>query len=158
MQEFVSASQERRRVYRNLVVILVGIILIITGIMKWPSSFIDAQKIEVVAPSEVWSGGSPRIDVKVTNRRTGKPIEGAKVELHVRGGMQSPWSIREQQTGENYACLFFDTESGQCRIYPVRPRQCRSFPFWDCFKQHPEKALEECPGVIMDPKALRLND
>lgn len=28
------------------------------------------------------------------------------------------------------ACPFLDQESFRCQIYPVRPRQCRTFPFW----------------------------
>ena len=39
-----------------------------------------------------------------------------------------PWedgySIREDDDGR---CLFYDEG---CRIYPVRPRQCRTFPFY----------------------------
>lgn len=32
--------------------------------------------------------------------------------------------IQEEADGR---CVFFD---GGCRIYPVRPQQCRTFPFW----------------------------
>lgn len=34
------------------------------------------------------------------------------------------YSIREERDGR---CLFF---ADGCRIYPVRPLQCRTFPFW----------------------------
>lgn len=30
----------------------------------------------------------------------------------------------------NYDCIFLDGESGLCKIYEVRPAQCRQFPFW----------------------------
>ncbi|BEG56953.1 YkgJ family cysteine cluster protein [Helicobacter sp. NHP21005] len=50
---------------------------------------------------------------------------------------------------EGYACVFLDEESKRCQIYPVRPKQCQTFPFWECFKS--EKGIEElcalCPGV-----------
>ncbi len=37
-----------------------------------------------------------------------------------------------------------------CRIYPVRPVQCRTFPFWDENLQKKERwdhAAESCPGM-----------
>ena len=34
-------------------------------------------------------------------------------------------SLKERPNGD---CIFLAPEG--CRIYPVRPRQCRSFPFW----------------------------
>lgn len=40
-----------------------------------------------------------------------------------RGG----WTLREQSNGD---CVFFDRQQG-CTIYSVRPRQCRSWPFWE---------------------------
>jgi len=59
------------------------------------------------------------------------------------------YSIKEKPYKDGYACLFF--ENG-CKIYPVRPNQCRTFPFWDYFKdsKHYEKLKRECPGVIFN--------
>jgi len=31
--------------------------------------------------------------------------------------------------GKGGACVFLD-ENNRCRIYPVRPAQCRSYPYW----------------------------
>ena len=56
--------------------------------------------------------------------------------------------IKELRTGNNYACLFFDREKNGCGIYPVRPEQCRTFPFWPWFREHPEEVFEECPGTF----------
>jgi hypothetical protein len=47
----------------------------------------------------------------------------------------------------NYACIFFDPPTGRCKIYPVRPAQCREFPFWEQFKENPEEVAVQCPGV-----------
>lgn len=30
----------------------------------------------------------------------------------------------------NHDCIFYDRNQG-CTIYPVRPRQCRTWPFWE---------------------------
>ena len=31
----------------------------------------------------------------------------------------------------NGDCVFFHGESRTCQVYPVRPRQCRTWPFWN---------------------------
>lgn len=36
------------------------------------------------------------------------------------------FSLREKPNGD---CVFWENGIG-CRIYPVRPTQCRTFPFW----------------------------
>ncbi len=37
-----------------------------------------------------------------------------------------------------------------CSVYPVRPRQCRTFPFWEDALDNPENfqtIIKACPGV-----------
>ena len=59
------------------------------------------------------------------------------------------YSLTEKQIGEeDYACVFFDTTQRRCTIYPVRPRQCRTFPFWEAYKQNENEVRDECPGII----------
>lgn len=58
------------------------------------------------------------------------------------------YSIKELKKESNYACVFFDEDKNGCGIYEVRPEQCRSFPFWPYFKDHPQEAYDECPGII----------
>lgn len=57
--------------------------------------------------------------------------------------------LKELSISGSLHCVFFDDHTKQCSIYPVRPAQCRTFPFWDHFKKHPEEALTECPGVVL---------
>ena len=48
----------------------------------------------------------------------------------------------------NYDCIFYDREKG-CTVYPVRPRQCRTWPFWEAntkTEQNWERTAEGCPG------------
>jgi Fe-S-cluster containining protein len=59
------------------------------------------------------------------------------------------YSIKELKTGKNYACLFFDTKKNGCGIYDVRPEQCKTYPFWPFFKDHPEVVIEECIGIVL---------
>ena len=59
------------------------------------------------------------------------------------------YSIVEKRMGDNnYACIFFDNSLKRCEIYPVRPLQCRSFPFWEIFKKDKEEVKKECIGVV----------
>ena len=58
------------------------------------------------------------------------------------------YSIKEIKLGDNsFACCFFNLEKKQCSIYPVRPNQCRTFPFWDYFKENEEEVYKECPAI-----------
>ena len=49
----------------------------------------------------------------------------------------------------NGDCVFFHGESRTCQVYTVRPRQCRTWPFWpsnlSCPTAWEETALR-CPG------------
>jgi len=56
--------------------------------------------------------------------------------------------VEKKLDAENYACVFFNNELKQCSIYAVRPRQCRTFPFWETFKNNTEEVKNECPGII----------
>jgi Fe-S-cluster containining protein len=55
-------------------------------------------------------------------------------------------SLREYPNGD---CVFFDSQSRSCTVYHARPRQCRSWPFWDSNLRSPEdwrQTGELCPG------------
>lgn len=64
------------------------------------------------------------------------------------------WSLKEHKNerGE-YDCIFL-TASGDgkrtCSIYPVRPTQCRTWPFWPenlMFPENWKQAAQRCPGM-----------
>ncbi|PPK60706.1 hypothetical protein B0F89_11721 [Malaciobacter marinus] len=58
------------------------------------------------------------------------------------------YSLKEIKLEENnYACVFFDLKKRQCSIYEARPTQCRTFPFWDYFKNNEKEVYEECPAI-----------
>lgn len=57
------------------------------------------------------------------------------------------YSIKEVNFDGGYACAFFDKTKHNCSIYDCRPRQCRTFPFWDYFKQNYDELERECIGV-----------
>ncbi len=60
-----------------------------------------------------------------------------------RGGT----SLREFTNGD---CTFLDPQTRRCRVYAVRPRQCRTWPFWKSNIATPEawqKTCSVCPGA-----------
>ena len=57
------------------------------------------------------------------------------------------FTLKEIAYQDGFCCVFFDTIRKQCSIYPVRPSQCRTFPFWDYFKENINEVKKECPGI-----------
>ncbi len=59
------------------------------------------------------------------------------------------YSIKERQLSkDNYACIFFDLTKKCCSVYEARPNQCRTFPFWEYFKNNIEELKKECPAIV----------
>lgn len=73
-----------------------------------------------------------------------KPVGEIRL-LHTRparGGV----SLTEHLNGD---CTFLDPRTRRCQIYPVRPKQCRTWPFWRSNIATPEdwqRTCEVCPG------------
>ncbi len=56
------------------------------------------------------------------------------------------YSLVEYSDGD---CVFLDPESKKCLVYPVRPVQCRTWPFWTSNIESPKawkETCEKCPG------------
>ena len=60
------------------------------------------------------------------------------------------YSIKERKVGDSYECVFYNKDNNGCTIYKARPKQCRTFPFWDYFKTRIDELKEECPGIVDD--------
>jgi len=55
-------------------------------------------------------------------------------------------SLKERRGGD---CVLLDETTRKCTAYEERPRQCRTWPFWDSNLRSPEawaEAAEACPG------------
>jgi Fe-S-cluster containining protein len=55
-------------------------------------------------------------------------------------------SLTEFPNGD---CVFYDEATRRCKVYAARPRQCRTWPFWDSNLRTPadwQRTCEECPG------------
>lgn len=71
-----------------------------------------------------------------------EPVFLARHTRAAPGGL----SLRELEDGR---CEFLEAGGG-CAIYEVRPRQCRSWPFWARVVASPEawaREAEHCPGM-----------
>ena len=64
-----------------------------------------------------------------------------------------------------YDCVFLtrDADTGKtgCSIYPVRPAQCRTWPFWESNLESPEtweQAAATCPGMRRDTNFVPIEE
>ena len=57
------------------------------------------------------------------------------------------YSLIEKPHPTGKACIFFD-DVNKCKIYEVRPNNCKTFPFWDIFKNNSQGVKRECIGVF----------
>jgi Fe-S-cluster containining protein len=93
------------------------------------------------APGFVWVNEEEV--AAIAEHRGERPAEAAARFTRQVG---SRISLRERANGE---CVFWDRQAG-CTIYPVRPRQCRTWPFWETNVHSPDtwrQVCEICPGA-----------
>lgn len=91
-------------------------------------------------PGYVWVRGN---EIRAIARFLRLPV-GDFARRYVREALGA-YSLVELPNGD---CVFWSPEG--CRIYPVRPTQCRTFPFWQEYVQSPRgwrRAARRCPGV-----------
>lgn len=80
--------------------------------------------------------GTRKMDVAAFSRQYVRQVQGRL-------------SLQELVINGEHFCCFFDRIDRQCTIYQSRPEQCRTFPFWDRFKENPQELFAECPGVSL---------
>jgi hypothetical protein len=94
------------------------------------------------APGFVWVN---KAEIANLAAEIGEPDLEAFEAEHVRTvGIRK--SLKEFGNGD---CVFFDSENRKCTVYKARPRQCRTWPFWDSNLRTPEswrETCEACPG------------
>jgi Fe-S-cluster containining protein len=92
------------------------------------------------APGYVWVTDA---ELEAIAKHLGRPVAEVR-DLHSRSA-RGKRTLREKGNGD---CVFLDAKKG-CTIYPVRPAQCRTWPFWESNLATPEaweKTCEGCPG------------
>ncbi|MDR0468338.1 MAG: YkgJ family cysteine cluster protein [Campylobacteraceae bacterium] len=59
------------------------------------------------------------------------------------------YSLKEVEYEGGFACIFFDMEKRCCKVYHLRPNQCKSYPFWEHFKKNQQEVEDECIGIVL---------
>lgn len=92
-------------------------------------------------PGYVWVN---RDEIKALARHVGMSVRDFENLCLVKIGTR--WSIKELPGGD---CIFFDRIRRGCRVYDLRPTQCRTWPFWKSnlktIKDW-EETCRVCPG------------
>lgn len=92
-------------------------------------------------PGFVWVSGEEIAAIAEVRGVSGEEITAMFTRPAHRGR-----TLREKPNGD---CVFFEREQG-CTIYDVRPRQCRTWPFWESNVKTPaawERTKTSCPGA-----------
>lgn len=93
------------------------------------------------APGYVWVN---KAEIEALAARLG--LEVAEFESRYVHAVGVRKSLTELANGD---CIFFDGKSRKCTVYEDRPRQCRTWPFWESNVRTPatwRETCEVCPG------------
>ncbi len=75
------------------------------------------------APGYVWVN---KVEIAALASQVGMAIAEFEAKYVRDVGVRK--SLKEYSNGD---CVFFDGKTRKCRVYSARPRQCRTWPFWD---------------------------
>ena len=93
------------------------------------------------APGFVWVNQE---EIDALAARVGMSSEAFEAQYVRPVGIRR--SLNERANGD---CVFWERGTG-CTVYEQRPRQCRTWPFWDSNLRTPERwegVREHCPGA-----------
>jgi hypothetical protein len=93
------------------------------------------------APGFVWVN---KADIAALAAEVGVEVDAFEAKYVREVGIRK--SLVEFDNGD---CVFFDNKTRKCQVYAARPRQCRTWPFWDSNLRSPEawaETCEVCPG------------
>jgi Fe-S-cluster containining protein len=94
------------------------------------------------APGYVWVDNA---EIGAIAEHLGKSVGEIRL-LHTRPA-RGAVSLTEHLNGD---CTFLDPQTRRCRVYPARPVQCRTWPFWSgnlATPEHWERTCQVCPGA-----------
>jgi Fe-S-cluster containining protein len=92
------------------------------------------------APGFVWVSTD---EIEALARFRGQTVEQFSKKFVRQVGAH--YSLTERPGGD---CIFWDAKEG-CTVYPARPVQCRTWPFWPENVETPEdwrRTTQVCPG------------
>lgn len=94
------------------------------------------------APGHVWVTDD---DIRAIAEYLDKPV--GEIRLLNTRPAQGRVSLNEYPNGD---CVYFDPQARRCTIYPVRPLQCRTWPFWKsnlATREDWQRTQQTCPGT-----------
>ncbi len=94
------------------------------------------------SPGFVWVNDE---EIQAIAEYLDKPVGEIRL-MHSRPA-QGKISLREHANGD---CIYFDPHKRGCSIYPVRPVQCRTWPFWNSnidSERAWDQTKKDCPGA-----------
>lgn len=92
-------------------------------------------------PGYVWLN---KAEIREMAAVRGQTVEEFEDESVIEVGVRK--SLREHGNGD---CVLLDAKTRKCTVYAARPRQCRTWPFWDSTVKSPEawaETCDACPG------------
>ena len=98
------------------------------------------------APGHVWVNQD---EIEALARKLGVEVAQFERQYVRRVGVRR--SLIEFSNGD---CVFFDGGTRKCTVYDARPRQCRTWPFWQSNVKSPEaweQTCQVCPGSGQGP-------
>ncbi len=93
------------------------------------------------APGYVWVTND---EIALLAKHLAMPLEDFERQYVRKVGVRK--SLIEYGNGD---CVFFDGKIRKCTVYEARPKQCRTWPFWDSNIRSPaawQQTCEVCPG------------
>ena len=114
-------------------------------------SVFNAPNAAIVAPAQqVTSTGIEQgKEIQTLAQLVGLPVDEFESKFVRAVGVRK--SLVEFDNGD---CVFFDGQTRKCTVYNARPRQCRTWPFWNS-NLRTEAAWREtckvCPGSGKGP-------
>jgi Fe-S-cluster containining protein len=93
------------------------------------------------APGYVWV---TQDEIEALAAEVGTSIEDFQRKYVRKVGVRR--SLIEYANGD---CVFFDNQARTCNVYHARPRQCRTWPFWQsnvATEEAWQSTCEVCPG------------
>ena len=93
------------------------------------------------APGHVWVNNE---EIAALAAAVGEDVETFEDNYVRRVGARK--SLKELPNND---CVLFDGKARRCSVYEARPRQCRTWPFWDSNLKTPEdwkQTCSVCPG------------
>ncbi|HMO85248.1 MAG TPA: YkgJ family cysteine cluster protein [Lacipirellulaceae bacterium] len=111
--------------------------------------YADGLRFQCTGCGDCCTGGSGYVwvtqaEIDALARRLGMAADAFERKYVRNVGVRR--TLKERK---NYDCVFLDAQTRKCTVYEERPRQCRTWPFWNSNLRSPEAwqhTCEVCPG------------